>query len=140
MIDERPLEPRVHPELLDDIRPFLKRPIAAQRWRVWKIEIIGELHERAEQNGSSAEEEFLLAASTAAWIAQCEGRDKEPRHHAGWVTYYRRRIQDHVTADLLGPDWREREREAKARSSELEREEPDTIRRLEASSELDASA
>lgn len=57
--DERPLQPRVHPEL----RPFLKRPIAPQRWHVWKIEIIAELHDRAERNGSTPEEELICAAS-----------------------------------------------------------------------------
>lgn len=66
--DEHSLLPKMHPGLLEELRPFLSRPIAAQRWRMWKIEIIAELHDRAEQSGSSAEEELLLVASTAAWI------------------------------------------------------------------------
>ena len=136
MTAERSLLPKMHPDLLGDLRRYLDSPISWQRWRRYQDEIITELYERADRNGSSPEEELLWAASAAVQIALCEGRDEEPRHHAGWLTWYRRRVQNLVTADLLGPGWRERD--AEACSSELEREEPDTLRRLEAISELEA--
>ena len=129
----------MHPELMGDLRRYLDSPISWQRWRRWKDEIIAELYERAEQKGSTAEEELLGASLSAVFVAHCEGRGEEPRFHAAWVTWYRCRIQDLVCDDLLGPGWREGERAPEARpNSELEREEPDTLCRLEASSELDA--
>jgi hypothetical protein len=88
----------MHPALLADLRPSLRSPISPQRWRAWKDEIIAELHGRADRLGTTPEEELLLAASAAAQIAQCEGRDEEPRHHAEWVLWYRCRIPNHVTA------------------------------------------
>lgn len=138
MSDDRSLLPKMHPELLGDLRPFLRRPLSSQRWGRWKHEVLAELYERATRNGSTPEEELIWATLAAVQIAQHEGREEDPRPHAEWVLWYRCRIQNHVTDDLLGPDWRERERDAEARNPELEREEPDTLGRLEASSELDA--
>ena len=136
----RELLPKVHPELLGDLRPFLRHPLSPQRWRAWKDEIITELHERADRNGSTPEEELIWATSAAVQIAQCEGREEEPRFHAEWVTWYRRRIQNLVTADLLGLDWRKRERhDAEDLATPTEQpEHPATVRRVEARSELDA--
>ena len=139
MSTDRTLLPRMHPELLAALRPYLRRPLSSQRWGRWKYEVVGELRERADRNGSSPEEELIWATLAAVRLAQHEGREEDPRPHVEWVKWYRKQIQNHVTDDLLGPDWRERERDAEARNSELEREEPDTLGRLEAAgSELDA--
>lgn len=129
--------PRMAPDLLRSLLPFMTRPISPQRWARRKVEIIAELHERAARNGSTPEEELYLAAAAAARIAQLEGRSETPRQSAEWVIWYRRRIQDLVTVDLLGPDWRERERYGDGRPSAVSADEPDPLRELEASSELE---
>jgi hypothetical protein len=108
MIDPK-LMPRVYPWFAAGLAPFLRRPISPQRWARWRYELLGELHERASLNGTTAEEELLRAAAAAARIAQLEGRSLEPRQQGEWMSWYRRRIQELVTDDLLGPGWRERE-------------------------------
>ena len=69
MSNDHSLLPKMDPKLLGDLRRYLDSPISWQRWRRYQDEIITELYERADQSGSTAEEELLLAASTAAWIA-----------------------------------------------------------------------
>ena len=141
MSDDRTLLPKIHPELLGDLRPFLRHPISPQRWRRYQDEFIERLYERADQNGSTPEQELLLAALAAVQISLHDGLKEEPRSHAEWVTsWYRPQIQNLVTVDLLGPGWRERERHtADDLATPTEQpEQPATVRRVEARSELDA--
>ena len=54
-LDDRTLLPRMHPELSNDLRRYLIRPLSTQRWGRWKYDVVGELRERATRNGSALE-------------------------------------------------------------------------------------
>ena len=84
------------------LRPILERPISPQRWRAFEREILDELQRRAEALGVTPEEALYLAAVAAMRLAKEEGRREPPRQTGEWLAWYRRRVQQHVTEDLLG--------------------------------------
>lgn len=92
----------MHPEFREMLRPLLERPLSPQRWRAFEREILEELRRRAEELGTSPEEALFLAAVAALRLAKEEGRQLPPRQSADWRHWFRRRVQQLVSADLMG--------------------------------------
>ena len=110
------------------LRPILERPLSPQRWRAFEREILDELQRRADALGVTPDEALYLTAVAALRLANEEGRRERPRQTGEWLAWYRRRVQQHVTDDLLGAA-RERARETLTAAEDIP--EPDPIDRDE---------
>lgn len=120
------------------LRPILERPLSPQRWRAFEREILGELQRRADALGVTPEEALYLAAVAALRLANEEGRREPPRQSSEWLAWYRRRVQQHVTDDLLGAA-KERAHETLTAAENIPEPDPvaDAERRAEAVRVLD---
>lgn len=92
---------------------LLQRPLSHPRWRALSERFNAELLRRAEANGRSAEREMLIVARQALSLAVselaipgCLMGDDGQEAAAYALRQLRRRTNELVTRDLLGPGWR----------------------------------
>jgi hypothetical protein len=92
----------------------LRYPLQRRRWLAIYHRVQQELSDRADLHRRSPADELWLAARTAFSLSlpHCppialDGHDMDPGSRDSWARVIRRQINDLVTEDVLGLDWRQ---------------------------------
>ena len=85
------------------VQSHFKHPIAPQRWRIYEKRFVAVLQDEANRHGRSKEEELKERVLASLFIAVQEMEPLSPR---GGIKKVRKVMNDLVTKDLLGDDWR----------------------------------
>ncbi len=85
------------------VQSHFKRPIAPQRWYPYQERFIAALQDEADRHDRSMEEELRDRVLASLFIAAQEIGPLSPRRG---VKKVRQELNDLVTTDLLGDDWR----------------------------------